>query len=1013
MLAWTLALLLTPALASACPVGARQALGGDWGTDTNWMPNGVPAQGESVCIPNGISVSVSGTELAGDLVIDAGGSLSVANSLTLTGSASSSAGTLSVDAGTLELATDLTVSDGPFTIPNGGAVTVDPGKTLTLAGGTDAAVPSGSGTIVNKGSVVVTGATEVNQTLIAADLSGDGFFSNDGPVTMTGGGSTAGTWQLGPGAGGNEPVLTLSGGAGYNLDGHVTNGGLGRLVLGNATITSTAADATVDLYEFDLGDPAGTLDFSTLDSPTSHFNADRLQVFDGNFEVDASMTAGDMALRAGTALMNGDWSASYLHWGGGDFQSGGAGLWTVDTLDMTVDSLSGDSGTRTMTGSQMTVTGAGAQAYPYATDTLAIDPSSILTFGPSARWVIGSDVDITGGGKIVDHGTIDKTVGTVGVDFTQIDPLVDVPDGTLAVSAGRMILSQPPVQYDGGLQTLTAGTWLLSGILRLPGPISTLSTAVQFTGVGKHLEDSTSGNTDALTTLTSNASGNTMTLASGALLAPPPGSDFTNGGTINLTGTATIDVDPAKSYIQATNGAVTNLSSASAALTAGTVAVSRGRLGGIGTVNGTVQNTGGTVAPGNSPGTLTINGNYTQSGTGLLSEEIDGPAAGQFDQLIVTGTATLGGTLLIGSTNGYQPPAGQPFDVVTAGALAGPFDGLIEPPIAPYFDPAYSGAAMRLTANGVSISDVTVNEGNSGTTNAVFTISLGQAAPAAATVDWATQDGSAVAGSDYTAASGTVSFAPGETTKTVTVPVSGDTQLEPTENFAVNLSNPVGTRILDSGGVGTITNDDSPQASTAQVQPGDIDGFPIAPPPVQGKAVNVAPDSGTVKVKLPGTRTFVVLPDEEQVPVGTIIDATKGVVRLFSVGKNGRLQSALFYEGVFQVSQKPGQPLTTLTLVGGSFAGCPKASKASISAKRRTASSSVRHLWGSGAGQFRTAGRYASATIRGTKWLTDDRCNGTLIRVAQGSVTVRDLTLNKTLVLKKPKSYLAKKKGSR
>jgi hypothetical protein len=148
------------------------------------------------------------------------------------------------------------------------------------------------------------------------------------------------------------------------------------------------------------------------------------------------------------------------------------------------------------------------------------------------------------------------------------------------------------------------------------------------------------------------------------------------------------------------------------------------------------------------------------------------------------------------------------------------------------------------------------------------------------------------------------------------------------------------------------------------------------------------------------------LPDAEQGPVGTIVDARKGTVRLFSVGTKGRIQSALFFEGVFQVLQKPGQALTQLKLFGGSFAGCPKPSRARTAAKRKK-TSSVRHLWGSGSGQFRTVGRFASATIRGTKWLTDDRCNGTLIRVTAGSVTVRDLKRKKTLVLKKPKSYLA------
>jgi hypothetical protein len=94
-------------------------------------------------------------------------------------------------------------------------------------------------------------------------------------------------------------------------------------------------------------------------------------------------------------------------------------------------------------------------------------------------------------------------------------------------------------------------------------------------------------------------------------------------------------------------------------------------------------------------------------------------------------------------------------------------------------------------------------------------------------------------------------------------------------------------------------------------------------------------------------------------------------------------------------------------LFGGSFAGCPKPSAARAAAKRKKKTTSVRHLWGSGSGQFQTVGRFASATVRGTKWLTDDRCNGTLIRVTVGAVTVRDLTRKKTLVLKKPKSYLA------
>ena len=68
----------------------------------------------------------------------------------------------------------------------------------------------------------------------------------------------------------------------------------------------------------------------------------------------------------------------------------------------------------------------------------------------------------------------------------------------------------------------------------------------------------------------------------------------------------------------------------------------------------------------------------------------------------------------------------------------------------------------------------------------------------------------------------------------------------------------------------------------------------------------------------------------------------------------------------------------------------------------------VRSLWSSGKGRFRTKGKYASATIRGTKWQTTDQCDGTLTSVLEGSVLVRDIRLKKNAVVKAGGSYLAK-----
>src|SRR6185436_15045629 len=102
-------------------------------------------------------------------------------------------------------------------------------------------------------------------------------------------------------------------------------------------------------------------------------------------------------------------------------------------------------------------------------------------------------------------------------------------------------------------------------------------------------------------------------------------------------------------------------------------------------------------------------------------------------------------------------------------------------------------------------------EGDSGTTTANFTVTLNPASGQQVTVQYATANGTATAGSDYQASSGTLTFAPGDTSKTVSITVNGDTLVEPDETFLVNLSNPsTGTNLGGSQGVGTIPNDDQP-----------------------------------------------------------------------------------------------------------------------------------------------------------------------------------------------------------
>ena len=108
----------------------------------------------------------------------------------------------------------------------------------------------------------------------------------------------------------------------------------------------------------------------------------------------------------------------------------------------------------------------------------------------------------------------------------------------------------------------------------------------------------------------------------------------------------------------------------------------------------------------------------------------------------------------------------------------------------------------------LSISDVSLAEGNSGTSDAIFNVSLSSASNQSVMVNYATTDNSAIASTDYQSANGTLTFNPGETSKSINVAVLGDTVAEVKETFFVNLSNPANAVISDAQGLATIINDD-------------------------------------------------------------------------------------------------------------------------------------------------------------------------------------------------------------
>ncbi len=121
-----------------------------------------------------------------------------------------------------------------------------------------------------------------------------------------------------------------------------------------------------------------------------------------------------------------------------------------------------------------------------------------------------------------------------------------------------------------------------------------------------------------------------------------------------------------------------------------------------------------------------------------------------------------------------------------------------------------------LVTPSLGIGDVALTEGNSGTAVATFTVSLSATSAQTITVAYATGNGTTTAGSDYQAASNTLVFAPGETSKTIAVMVNGDRLAEPNETIVVNLSGATNATIADGQGVGTIL-DDEPRISINDV----------------------------------------------------------------------------------------------------------------------------------------------------------------------------------------------------
>jgi hypothetical protein len=198
-------------------------------------------------------------------------------------------------------------------------------------------------------------------------------------------------------------------------------------------------------------------------------------------------------------------------------------------------------------------------------------------------------------------------------------------------------------------------------------------------------------------------------------------------------------------------------------------------------------------------------------------------------------------------------------------------------------------------------------------------------------------------------------------------------------------------------------------ADVSDIAPCETDVIQQAQP---GRIAGVMEVAGTVLIKAKGTNKFVPLDGQTEIPVGSQVNTLKGTVQLTAGLGGGKTNSANFYQGVFTIQQaKKAGAVMTLRLDGGNFRGCRPNAGQALSIEGVTAKRRVRRLWGSGKGRFSSKGKYGAATVSGTKWLTEDRCDGTFVKVVQGVVRVRDFRKHKTVKVRAGRSYLAKAPG--
>jgi hypothetical protein len=508
------------------------------------------------------------------------------------------------------------IQGGTLNTKSGGSMVTPGGTTVTLDGKTHGALTLSAGS-------TYTTAGGNDQTNILGTVNNNGTFVVDGGGAANGFLNLTGNTTL---QGTGKGVVTLStqnsgGGSAYIQGNGMTLTNTNNTIQGEGVI----GNGTLSL----INGSKGTI-FANVSGFTLLLNGSGTITNNGTFKVATGsllhVQNGPFTNFSGTTLTGGTYNIT------GTAQ---AGTLQIDEL--------GSTGGEIVTNSANIILSGPFSAFVDASGHDAL--SAFNTNSTKGSFTINSGRNFTTAGNFTNNGTL--TVGSSNSTF--------VVSGNLTNFSGT---------------TLTGGTYNVTGTLQFNGAnIVTNAAKITLSGPSWKIVDQSAHN--GLAAFASNSSTGTFGLASGAKFTTA--GNFANSGTLSFATGTTFTVG-GPGVLTQTAGKTTDDGTVT---DSGGFNLNGGSLFGKGTVAGNLTDSTGTITPGDSStmtGILKGTGTYTQGSNGVLDIAIGGINPGtQFDQLNITGAATLNGTLNITRLHGYVPPIGQQFKIVNFASATGTF----------------------------------------------------------------------------------------------------------------------------------------------------------------------------------------------------------------------------------------------------------------------------------------------------------------------------------------------------